>query len=238
MTASTQPPSIAKEMVEAAKARLEARVKERTGVQGRSPVVDDVCTIIAALEAAEARAQDAELSAGALHAIRRACSEIMGGNTTFVDDDFARCLITMKAERDAAYRHRDELFQANNAYQGRYRAAEKLLRKLIADEDEAPGFGIADCVDNRGIRCQSQGFADLITEARALLSTPNADPASPLPADVVRLVIAAREVAFGDVVMPADNDGAEALKALDAASEAFADRVPWEYEPNQPQEEA
>lgn len=47
-----------------------------------------------------------------------------------------------------------------------------------------------------------------------------------LPADVVRLVIAARVVAFTD-------QGPEAIKELDKASEAFADRVPWDDEPEE-----
>lgn len=46
-----------------------------------------------------------------------------------------------------------------------------------------------------------------------------------LPDDVVRLVIAARAVAFGD-------DQAEVLRELDQASEAFASRVPWDDEPD------
>jgi hypothetical protein len=46
---------------------------------------------------------------------------------------------------------------------------------------------------------------------------------TPFPADIVRLVIAARTVVFGDT-------GIEALKELDEASEAFASRVPWEDE--------
>ena len=45
-----------------------------------------------------------------------------------------------------------------------------------------------------------------------------------LPADVIRLVIAARIVAFSD-------QGEKAIDELDDASEAFADRVPWEDEP-------
>lgn len=44
-----------------------------------------------------------------------------------------------------------------------------------------------------------------------------------LPDDVVRLVIAARVVAFEDITD-------EALSELDKASEAFADRVPWSNE--------
>ena len=45
-----------------------------------------------------------------------------------------------------------------------------------------------------------------------------------IPDDVRRLVIAARVVAFQD-------QSREAMKELDAASEAFADRVPWDGEP-------
>ncbi|WP_158611687.1 hypothetical protein [Teichococcus wenyumeiae] len=48
-----------------------------------------------------------------------------------------------------------------------------------------------------------------------------------MPDDVRRLVIAARNVAFGDPTDP------EALKELDKASEAFADRLPWQDEPEE-----
>lgn len=48
----------------------------------------------------------------------------------------------------------------------------------------------------------------------------------PLPSDVVRLVIAARVAAFEDHI--ADR---EVRRELDTASEAFADRVPWENQP-------
>lgn len=48
-----------------------------------------------------------------------------------------------------------------------------------------------------------------------------------LPQDVIDLVIAARIVAFED-------QSPEALRALDKASEAFADRVPWDDEPKGP----
>lgn len=48
-----------------------------------------------------------------------------------------------------------------------------------------------------------------------------------LPADVIRLVIAAREAAYGGVL-----DDLEIRNELDAACEAFADRVPWEDDPN------
>jgi hypothetical protein len=49
----------------------------------------------------------------------------------------------------------------------------------------------------------------------------------PLPADVRRLVIAARQVAFDDA------RSRESLNELDGASEAFADRVPWDDEPHE-----
>lgn len=52
-----------------------------------------------------------------------------------------------------------------------------------------------------------------------------------LAGDVVRLVIAAREVAFGGMFDSADPDKRAAIRELDQASEAFASRVPWEDEP-------
>lgn len=51
-----------------------------------------------------------------------------------------------------------------------------------------------------------------------------ANPPNELPADIIRLVIAARIVVFED-------QGQEALKELGDASEEFADRVPWDDEP-------
>lgn len=47
-----------------------------------------------------------------------------------------------------------------------------------------------------------------------------------LPADVVRLVIAARVAAFEDHIQDPT-----VRRELDEASEAFADRVPWQDEP-------
>ena len=46
----------------------------------------------------------------------------------------------------------------------------------------------------------------------------------PLSPEMVRLIIAARVVAFSD-------QGPDAIKELDEASEAFADQVPWDNEP-------
>ena len=50
-----------------------------------------------------------------------------------------------------------------------------------------------------------------------------------LPADVIELVIAAREIAFGDLFGGTllDEEGQAAFKRLDKASEAFAERVEW-----------
>jgi hypothetical protein len=60
-----------------------------------------------------------------------------------------------------------------------------------------------------------------------------------LPADVVRLVLAARVVSLGDVATAIaaqadglDDDLYQQIKALDAAAEAFASRVPWDDEPS------
>lgn len=59
--------------------------------------------------------------------------------------------------------------------------------------------------------------------------------ADPLAADVVRLVFAAREVAFGDVqslcLAEANRALLPSIEELDKASEAFASRVPWDNEP-------
>lgn len=57
------------------------------------------------------------------------------------------------------------------------------------------------------------------------------EEATEVPADVQRLVAAARVVAFED-------QGPAAIKALDIASEAFASRVPWDDEPEATREEA
>lgn len=51
----------------------------------------------------------------------------------------------------------------------------------------------------------------------------NANP----PPDVRRLVIAARDVAFGGAA-----EGSQELGELDKASEAFASRIPWDDDPN------
>ena len=50
-----------------------------------------------------------------------------------------------------------------------------------------------------------------------------------LKPDVVRLVLAAREAAFGGHIQDE-----EVRRELDQASEAFASRVPWEDEPVEP----
>lgn len=49
----------------------------------------------------------------------------------------------------------------------------------------------------------------------------------PLSDDVVRLIIAARIVAYGGYAPPGDEDMTE----LDKAVEAFAARVPWDEDP-------
>lgn len=79
---------------------------------------------------------------------------------------------------------------------------------------------------------KSYGFTDLSEfiatfdppTVLRLLAAVKAGRAAELPADVVRLVVAARVVAF-------ETQSREALKELDEASEAFASRVPWAFEP-------
>lgn len=76
-----------------------------------------------------------------------------------------------------------------------------------------------------------QGSEGPVVVQRLPAATPDprttADPVG-LPADVVALVLAARAVAFDEAA------GSEGIRALDKASEAFADRVPWDDEPDEP----
>lgn len=81
---------------------------------------------------------------------------------------------------------------------------------------ERPRHELDDIYDIAASVLASQGESG---KADQLSSNPGE-----LPADVVRLVIAARKVAFGD-------HPAEAIDELDHASEAFASRVPWDDEP-------
>ena len=67
---------------------------------------------------------------------------------------------------------------------------------------------------------------DPVYEQQALYTHPAPATADKLPDDVRRLVLAARAVAFGP-----DCGRNAVIDALDKASEAFADRVPWDDEP-------
>lgn len=58
-----------------------------------------------------------------------------------------------------------------------------------------------------------------------------AAPAQPLSGDTVRLVNAAREVAYGGHFDSGCEHAQARLRELDAASEAFASRIPWDEEP-------
>jgi hypothetical protein len=81
------------------------------------------------------------------------------------------------------------------------------------------------CWDSEPPNLYAQDRVDrALQKAKVIMDTLLPAPAALAP-DVVRLVIAARNVAFDD---PCDDD---ARQELDAASEAFADRVPWEDEP-------
>lgn len=64
------------------------------------------------------------------------------------------------------------------------------------------------------------------TALKAAIAVARAEPPPPsVPVDVQKLVIAARLVAYED-------KSPDAIKELDAAVEAFADRVPWDHDPN------
>ncbi len=57
----------------------------------------------------------------------------------------------------------------------RVAALEAIVRRFVDADDEAPEFGVADCIDNKGEHYQSADYAALVHGARALLS-PQAAP--------------------------------------------------------------
>lgn len=79
--------------------------------------------------------------------------------------------------------------------------------------------------------CGAESEGDYGEDVAVAAWNRRAAPASPLPggglpADVMRLVVAARRVAYEGA---AEDD----LRALDIAAEAFASRVPWDDEPDE-----
>lgn len=73
----------------------------REGYSERWVRSSDYDALRAKRDAQRARANANEMCAAAVAEIRRVCAEIMGGNMAFVDDDFARCLLTLRDDRDA-----------------------------------------------------------------------------------------------------------------------------------------
>lgn len=80
-------------------------------------IADGAHVVIPAEELAKLRADASKLSLydAAMDAIRDACDKIMGGNLDFIDDDFARCLYSMKAERDRLAGINRQLLEAAQA---------------------------------------------------------------------------------------------------------------------------
>ena len=112
-------------------------------------------------------------------------------------------------------------------------AIEAVTEALFSPTERAdPGAGegaifqsgtfIAEPLPMPPYRYQDEGPVGSFSTTPSPASTSSGE--GDLPADVVRLVIAARKIAFEDYD---DTD----IKELDAASEAFASRVPWEDEP-------
>lgn len=102
---------------------------------------------------------------------------------------------------------------------GRARTISRPIRRLV----HAAGDGALEFPDDEAL---VRDAADEIVRNRLAmrgLAAPSSDQPSTF-SELRRLVIAARVVAFQD-------QGHEALKELDEASEAFADLIPWEDEP-------
>jgi hypothetical protein len=100
-------------------------------------------------------------------------------------------------------------------------------------------------VDEDGERCERASLlirqladAMIASERQAVVAGVVAETirqgGGPVPEDVARLIIAARHVAFDGLFDgTTDEDARAVLRELDQASEAFADRVPWEDEPEE-----
>jgi hypothetical protein len=71
-----------------------------------------------------------------------------------------------------------------------------------------------------------------IRKVQAMTQPNEPKPLSGITDATVRLVIAARTVAFGGLFDGGDDEQQAAIKELDEASEAFAASVPWEDEPD------
>jgi hypothetical protein len=84
----------------------------------------------------EKRYEYADLHQSALNAIREACKEIMGGNLTFVDDDFARCLFTLKEKNEKYFNALKEI------------SSQTTYEVYDPDHDDVPDFeyGYNECV--------------------------------------------------------------------------------------------
>lgn len=106
-----------------------------------------------------------------------------------------------------------------------------LAWKLPADFNPDNGISAVRPNFGDGVAWEPVG-TNLLTYAQAEAMVRHIVEGSPaLPADVIRLVIAARDIAYSDL----DNGGAEwraARDELDKAAEAFASRVPWDDAPN------
>lgn len=112
---------------------------------------------------------------------------------------------------------------------------ERQIADLIADGLSGKEIGLRLSISHRTVECHSNvvlaklGVPNRAAVARALARLE-------VPADVARLVLAARSVAFEGpfrelAAISPDAEDLAAIHELDAASEAFADRVPWDNDP-------
>lgn len=85
-------------------------------------------------------AAEHSLCGAVAHECRRLCNEIMGGNLAFIDDDFARCLLTLRAERDAL---RAELTMLRDQHSAECAEADALRARAEAAERDADRYRAA-----------------------------------------------------------------------------------------------
>jgi len=84
----------------------------------------------------EKRYEYADLHAAAINAVRNACKEIMGDNLSFIDDDFARCLLTLKEKNEKYFNALKEI------------SVQPTYEVYDPDHDDVPDFeyGYNECI--------------------------------------------------------------------------------------------
>lgn len=109
---------------------------------------------------------------------------------------------------------------------GHRQTIEETADEILEASIDPQGLSADDLLDDDQAAILHTKIVEILSD-RFPAAVPAANDNDDMPPDVRRLVIAARVVAF-------ESGGFDAISELDKASEAFADRVPWEGAPGSP----